>query len=206
MRQSRAAAAELDGEASHQSDGLAPTSKRRMQRRSPKPADAELTLLELCVCPLSYLPRRSAELYGHLTRRTVVVGVEAAVRPVSASADSRPVVARLDLTAGRPLGLRDAVLPPPVHLIAVVKRGGGNGRGGAIGRSAGNGGRRSGRRECEHSCDKYRNESLLHGPPITALPASASLPSVGKESTGAPTEGLEPVLVTGHWRSLAAGT
>jgi hypothetical protein len=30
------------GEASHQSDGLAPTSKRRMQRRSPRPADAEL--------------------------------------------------------------------------------------------------------------------------------------------------------------------
>jgi hypothetical protein len=47
------AAAELDGEASHQSDGLAPTS-RRMQRRSPRPADAELTLLELCACPLSH--------------------------------------------------------------------------------------------------------------------------------------------------------
>ena len=128
MRQSRGAAAELDGQASHQSDGLAPTSKRRMQRRSPKPADAELTLLELCVCPLSYLPRRSAELYGHLTRRTVVVGVQVAVHPVSASADSRPVVARLDLTAGRPLRLGDAILPPPVHLIAVVKRWRGSGR------------------------------------------------------------------------------
>ena len=54
MRQSRGAAAELDGEASHQSDGLAPTSKRRMQRRSPRPADAELTLLELCACPLGH--------------------------------------------------------------------------------------------------------------------------------------------------------
>jgi hypothetical protein len=54
MRQSRGAAAELDGEASHQSDGLAPTSKRRMQRRSRRPADAELTLLELCACPLSH--------------------------------------------------------------------------------------------------------------------------------------------------------
>src|SRR5829696_4514168 len=52
MRQSRGAPAKLDGEASHQSDGLAPTSKRRMQRRSPRPADAELTLLELCACPL----------------------------------------------------------------------------------------------------------------------------------------------------------
>ena len=54
MRQSRGAAAELDGEASHQSDGLAPTSERRMQRRSPRPADAELTLLELCACPRSH--------------------------------------------------------------------------------------------------------------------------------------------------------
>ena len=59
MCQSRGAAAELDGQASHQSDGLAPTSKRRMQRRSPRPADAELTLLELCASPLSYLPGRS---------------------------------------------------------------------------------------------------------------------------------------------------
>ena len=62
MRQSRGAAAELDGEASHQSDGLAPTSKRRMQRRSPRPADAELTLLELCACRSVTCRGGSAEL------------------------------------------------------------------------------------------------------------------------------------------------
>jgi hypothetical protein len=58
--------------------------------------------------------------------------------PVSTPADSRPVVARLDLTSGRPKRLRDAVLPPPVHLSAVVERWGGNGRGGTMGRSGGN--------------------------------------------------------------------
>jgi hypothetical protein len=30
-------------------------------------------------------------------------------------------------------------------------------------------------------------------------------PPYGKESTGAPTQGLEPVLVTGHWRSSPQG-
>jgi hypothetical protein len=34
-----------------------------------------------------------------------------------------------------------------------------------MGRSGGNCGRRSGRRESEHSCDENGNESLLHGPP-----------------------------------------
>jgi hypothetical protein len=33
-------------------------------------------------------------------------------------------------------------------------------------RSGGNCGRRSGRRESEHSCDENGNESLLHGPPV----------------------------------------
>jgi hypothetical protein len=127
----------------------------------------------------------SEELHGHLTLRTVVVGVEAAVRPISATADSRPVVARLDLAAGRPLRLRDAVLPPPVHLSAVVKRWGSNGRGGAIGRSDGNGGRRSDRRECEHSCDEYRNESLLHGSLRPELAVTASRRALASVILGA---------------------
>jgi hypothetical protein len=82
MRQSRGAAAELDGQASHQSDGLAPTSKRRMQRRSPRPADAELTLLELCDIVLDD-------------------GIGQPLSPRTISADFRRVVAELGLPRTR---------------------------------------------------------------------------------------------------------
>jgi hypothetical protein len=64
-----------------------------------------------------------------------------------------------------------------VHLSAVVKRWGGNGRGGAIGRSGGNGGRRSNRR-CANIPATGTTTSSSSWSPNTASTASTSLPSV----------------------------
>jgi hypothetical protein len=57
----------------------------------------------------------------------------------------------------------------------------------------------------EHSCDEYRNESL-HGPPITALPASASLPSVWKGVNWRPNPGTRAGPRDRPLAFLAAGT
>lgn len=128
-----------------------------------------------------FLPRSSAELHGHLTGRQVVVRVEVVVGEVPGSTHMRSVVAAVDLPSSGPSRLSDAVLPARVELTAVAERGNGNRRRRDNGRSDGNGGRRSGRRECEHSCDEYRNESLVHIVlPMPPSPASASLRSARK--------------------------
>jgi hypothetical protein len=142
------------------------------------------------------------------THRIVVVGVEGAVRSVCASADSRPVVAGLDLTAGRPLRFRDAVLRPPVHLIAVFRRGAATVEG-RDRRSAGNGGRRSGCRECESSRGQYRNESLFFMvPPIPAercaVGRRGTLQAVPESTVKAEIAGSKPVGRAGRCRGARA--